>query len=46
MHELRKGPLLNKWIAVLKDSKETDFYNILPTSPEHAADYLTGASPL
>lgn len=26
MHELRKDPLLNRWVAVLKDSKPPEFY--------------------
>ncbi|MBI3592759.1 MAG: galactose-1-phosphate uridylyltransferase [Nitrospirae bacterium] len=26
MHELRKDPLLSKWIVVLKDSKQPEFY--------------------
>ena len=26
MHELRKDPLLNRWVAVLKDSKPVEYY--------------------
>ncbi|MCL4493176.1 MAG: galactose-1-phosphate uridylyltransferase [Nitrospirae bacterium] len=35
MHELRKDPLLGKWIAVLSDSKGPDFY--LEKNAEHPA---------
>ena len=40
MHELRKDPLLNRWVAVLKDSKPVEYYlentHALPDKDEAA----------
>lgn len=36
MHELRKDPLLGRWIAVLRDSKPPDYYEV-SVNPEEKA---------
>jgi UDPglucose--hexose-1-phosphate uridylyltransferase len=42
MHELRKDPLLGKWVAVLKDSKEPEHYLQYPLGRRDAAEESTG----
>lgn len=40
MHELRKDPLQNRWVAVLKDSRPPDFYldNIIGLASKNIVD--------
>lgn len=36
MHELRKDPLLSRWVAVMSDSKSPEDYRIYPENSEEA----------
>jgi UDPglucose--hexose-1-phosphate uridylyltransferase len=37
MHELRKDPILNRWVAVIKDSKPPGYYLETMPHPAHAS---------
>lgn len=42
MHELRKDPLLGRWVAVLSESKPPSYYNVVPDAGEKSCVLCSG----